>query len=256
MLDLVLQSSLLVLAYMTAWFILSRILKRNDVADVAWGMGFVLLAVFFLWRQEELTSRMFFCSTLVVLWGTRLTLHIYERNKGKREDYRYKEMRERWGRLFHLRSFLQVFMLQGILMLVISSSLMVVSNFDEGGLSWLDWTGVVVWGVGFFLESVSDRQLSKFLSDEKNKGKIMQQGLWRYSRHPNYFGEVVQWWGIYLIALSVPYGFLSVVSPLTITFLILKVSGIPLLERKMEGNPEFKKYKEKTSIFFPLPPKE
>jgi steroid 5-alpha reductase family enzyme len=114
---------------------------------------------------------------------------------------------------------------------------------------------VCVWVIGFFFESVGDAQLSRFIKDPANKGKLMQSGLWKYTRHPNYFGEVTQWWGLWIIALSVSYGWLGIIGPLTITTLILKVSGIPLLEKSMEGNPEFQEYKKRTSVFFPLPPK-
>ena len=112
-----------------------------------------------------------------------------------------------------------------------------------------------MWILGFVFESVGDAQLARFIKDPANKGKLMQSGLWQYARHPNYFGEVLMWWGLWIIALSVPNGLYGIIGPLTITFLILKVSGIPMLEKRMEENPEFVEYKKRTSKFFPLPPK-
>lgn len=244
--------SLVVLGYMSFWFLISVFFKRNDVADIAWGLGFLLLALISFFREGFEFDRGFLVTLLVLFWAFRLSIHIYFRNRGKTEDYRYKKWREEWGKWFYIRSYLQVFVLQGILMLLISSAFLMVNIFRGGSFTWLDILGVVIWFFGFFFETVGDWQLMKFVKTKK-KGEIMKTGLWKYSRHPNYFGEVVQWWGIWIIALSVDYGFWAIISPLVITILILKISGIPLLEKKMEGNPEFEKYKKRTSVFFPLP---
>ena len=149
----------------------------------------------------------------------------------------------------------QVFLLQGFFMLLISTSAITAFADSFGKLGLLEAAGAVVWLTGFFFESVGDLELSRFVKNPANKGKLMTGGLWRYTRHPNYFGEVTQWWGIFLVVLSSPYGFLAIISPLTITFLILKVSGIPMLEKKYEGRADFAQYKRKTSAFFPLPPR-
>jgi steroid 5-alpha reductase family enzyme len=132
---------------------------------------------------------------------------------------------------------------------------MIATAFPQPDLNWLDYLGVAIWIIGFYFEAVGDYQLSKFKKDPTNKGKIIQTGLWRYTRHPNYFGEVVLWWGIFLIAVNSPNGLIGIIGPLTITFLILKVSGIPMLEEKYEGRADFGAYKNRTSKFFPLPPK-
>lgn len=243
--------------YVTVWFIISLILKRNDVADIAWGAGIVLVGLVGFLYQEPKTAAMQLAMLLVAVWGLRLSTRIFLKNKGKGEDSRYKAWRESWGKWFYLRSYGQVFLLQGALMIVIGYPLLHLGVFDTGGeLGLLHILGAALWAVGFFFEAVGDYQLDRFLAKEENKGRIMKYGLWRYSRHPNYFGEVAQWWGIWLIVLSVPFGFWAIISPLAITFLILKVSGVPMLEKQFAGNPEFEEYKRTTSIFFPLPPKQ
>jgi steroid 5-alpha reductase family enzyme len=235
------------------WFILSLIKKRNDVADVAWGIGFVLMtwASFFL--SDDSGTRGLLVGILVSIWGVRLAWHIHSRNKGKPEDYRYLAWRKEWGKWFYPRSYLQVYLLQGAFLFLVVSPVLIINKSSGAELSVLDALGVMVWLIGFYFESVGDAQLARFIKNPENKGKLMQSGLWAYTRHPNYFGEVTQWWGIFLIALSAPSGWIGIIGPLTITFLILKVSGIPMLEKKMEANPEFAEYKRKTSMFIPMP---
>ena len=251
--DYFLTLGLLLFFYMSAWFVLSLIKKRNDVADTAWGLGFVLLAwaSFYLGQAQDISGLL--VGILVTIWGVRLAWHIHKRNKGKAEDYRYAKWREDWGKWFYLRSYLQVYLLQGALLFVIVLPVLFINKSAGQFLGVLDFLGLAVWIVGFVFESVGDAQLARFIKDPANKGKLMQGGLWRYTRHPNYFGEVTMWWGIWLLALSTPYGFFSIIGPITITFLILKVSGIPMLEKKMEENPEFAEYKRRVSVFIPMP---
>jgi steroid 5-alpha reductase family enzyme len=192
---------------------------------------------------------------LVSIWGLRLSLHIYNRNKNKVEDYRYLAWRKQWGKWFYIRSYFQVYLLQGIFLFLIVSPVLLINKSAGPPLGLFDIIGILVWFVGFYFEAVGDAQLTRFIKDPANKGKLMQNGLWAYTRHPNYFGEVTQWWGIWIMALSVSGGWPGIIGPVTITFLILKVSGIPMLEKKMEENPDFAKYKLKTSIFIPLPRK-
>lgn len=239
--------------YMSLWFVVSLVKKRNDVADVAWGLGFVLLAWVSFYFFGDAGVRGLLVNVLVSIWGLRLAWHIYTRNKGKAEDYRYLAWRKEWGQWFYLRSYAQVYLLQGFLLFLIVLPVLVINRSTGSALGWLDLLGVAVWLVGFYFEVVGDAQLARFIKDPENKGKLMQSGLWAYTRHPNYFGEVTQWWGLWLIALSVPSGVFSIIGPLTITFLILKVSGIPLLEKKMEKNPDFADYKRRVSMFIPLP---
>lgn len=248
--------ALVLFGYMSLWFVVSLVKKRNDVADVAWGLGFVLLAGTSYVLSDDVGVRGQLSTLLVSIWGVRLAWHIHSRNKGKAEDYRYLAWRKEWGRWFYPRSYVQVYLLQGVLLFLIAVPVL-MSNASSGAptLGWLDVAGLCVWLVGFFFEVVGDAQLARFIRNPENKGRLMQRGLWAYSRHPNYFGEVTQWWGLWLIALSVPYGWLSIIGPITITFLIVKVSGIPLLEKKMEENPEFADYKRRVSILVPLPRK-
>jgi steroid 5-alpha reductase family enzyme len=244
-----------VLVYMTVWFVVALMKRRNDIVDVAWGPGFILAAVVSLVVGGIYSSRALLISLLVLAWGIRLAMHIHARNRGKEEDHRYRKWREEWGDSFYLRSFLQVFMLQGVLLVVVAVPVMFINASPSAPFSLLDLLGATVWLIGFGFEAVGDRQLLHFVSEPANRGKLMTGGLWRYTRHPNYFGEVTLWWGIWLIALSVPGSWLTVVGPLTITLLILKVSGIPMLERHYEGRPDFEEYKHRTSAFFPLPPR-
>ena len=243
-----------ILVYMIGWFIAARISGRNDIADVAWGLGFVLAAAVSLTAGHVYSSRSLLVSGLVLIWGLRLALHIHSRNRGKGEDPRYRKWREEWGKWFVLRSFLQVFMLQGILLLMVAIPVVFVNQAPPAPLGWHDLLGLAVWLTGFCFESVGDRQLLTFIRDPGNKGKLMTSGLWRYTRHPNYFGEVTLWWGIWLMTLALPGGWLTIIGPLTITFLILKVSGIPMLEKPYEERADFQEYKRRTSAFFPLPP--
>lgn len=235
------------------WFLLSVIKKRNDVADVAWGLGFVLLAwVSFLLSGPNFVS---FCvNILVSIWGIRLAIHIARRHKGKQEDFRYVEWRATW-RHFYVRSFLQVFVLQSILLVCIVSPVLFINQATSEPNTFMLVVGFLVWLIGFIFEVVGDLQLKKFLSKKENNGKLMTSGLWKFTRHPNYFGEVTLWWGIWLVACAYPFGFLTIIGPSTITVLILLVSGIPLAEKRYAGRPDFEAYKKKTSVFFPLPPR-
>ena len=247
--------ALILFLYMSSWFALSVLKKRNDVADVAWGLGFVMLswASFFLGPGRA--GRGLLAGILVSIWGIRLARHIRARNQGRAEDYRYAQWRKEWGRWFYLRSYAQVYLLQGVLLFWIVFPVLLINQGPGPALNYLDFAGVTVWLFGFIFESVGDAQLARFIKDPNNKGQLLQSGLWRYTRHPNYFGEVTQWWGIWLSALSVPNGLIGMIGPLTITVLILKVSGIPLLEKKMTKNPQFVEYKRRTSMFIPWLPK-
>lgn len=245
--------ALALFGYMSFWFIIAVIQKRNDVADIGWGLGFVLLAwlAFFL---SGFSSIALLVNSLVTVWGLRLSLHIYLRNKNKPEDSRYQEWRKTWKN-FYLRSYLQVFLLQGLFLFLISLPVSFINYSVSNDLGILVGLGLLIWSLGFYFETTGDKQLKAFISNPANKGKLMDQGLWRYSRHPNYFGEVTQWWGIYIMALSISGAFFTIIGPLTISFLILFVSGVPLLEKKYAGRPDWEEYKKKTSVFFPLPPK-
>ncbi len=246
----------IVLAYMTLWFVIGLCLKRNDVADTAWGIGFIVASLVPIIAYGFNTDRSLLVTMLVLVWGLRLAYHITLRNIKKTEDARYKAWRDSWGAWFIPRSFLQIYVLQGILLILVVMPVLIINTYRGGDITFFDLLGLVVWTLGFYFEARGDRELRAFIKNPDNKGKILNTGLWKYTRHPNYFGEVTQWWGIWIIALSVPFGWVGIIGPLTITVLILKVSGVPMLEKHMEQNPLFAEYKAKTSKFFPLPPKK
>jgi steroid 5-alpha reductase family enzyme len=246
-----------VLCFMAAVFAVASRMKRNDLADVAWGPGFIVIAFASAAATGGFSPRALLVTVLVCVWGARLALHISRRFRSKNEeDPRYRKWRENWGRHQLLGALLQVFLLQGLLMVVVSLPVIAAVRLAGPPLGPLDMFGAALWTFGFAFEVAGDSQFARFLADPSNRGRIMDRGLWRYTRHPNYFGEVVLWWGIYVIALSVPLGWLTVFGPLTITALILFVSGVPLAEAQMAGSGEYNDYRRRTSMFFPLPPKK
>lgn len=249
-------AALILFLYMTALFLLALKRKDNSIADVAWGTGFILVAWATLVLYGSFSPRQWIVNLLVLIWGLRLAIRIHLRNRGKGEDVRYQKWREEWGKSFVIRSYLQVFLLQGFILLLNITPVLFINTYDVGNPNLLDLFGVFLWVLGFFFESVGDWQLDRFISDPNNRGKVMDRGLWRYSRHPNYFGEVTMWWGIYMLALSVPEGWMSIIGPLTISYIILFVSGVPMTERFMEDNPVFADYKRRTSVFIPWVPRK
>ncbi|MBO3698237.1 DUF1295 domain-containing protein [Roseivirga sp. E12] len=250
MIQLVINLLLLAWAYASCWFVISIVLKRNDIADVAWGMGYVGLCAYLYFTQinSEVANLVYL---LTSLWGIRLSLHIGLRNRRKKEDFRYKQWREEWGSTFYWRSYLQVYLLQVLLLLVISTPIVIASQSAGSELSFLAGAGLALWLSGFYWQAVGDYQLGQFKKRKTHKDQVMQSGLWKHSRHPNYFGEIVMWFSIGLIVLEVTYGWIGLVSPILITFLLLKVSGVPMLERRYKDNPEFETYKKRTPAVFP-----
>lgn len=247
---------LAVFIYMNTLFLVAIGKKKNDIVDVAWGMGFVLCTIIMLILAPHYHWRRMLVSALILVWGLRLAIYIYYRNRGKKEDFRYAKWREDWGKNWMIRSYLQVFLLQGFFLLTIVYPLFLYGKEQTQALSWLDIAGTLIWLTGFFFEAVGDYQLSKFKQNPTNKGKIMDIGLWRYTRHPNYFGESAMWWGIFLITLNTSHGIYAIFSPIIITTLLLRVSGVPLLEKKYADNPEYREYVRKTSSFVPWFPKK
>ena len=254
--NLFLFACLILFLYMNIIFFVAMLLKDNSIVDVAYGLAFVLTSwgtVFWVGMDHP---RQGLLLTLITLWGGRLSWHIFMRKQGENgEDFRYRQWRESWGKTFVWRSYLQIFLLQGSVVYLVLLPFLLVLNNPGQNLTWLDWIGLFIWIVGFLFEAIGDWQLLKFKNIPKNKGHIIKTGMWRYTRHPNYFGEAVLWWGVFCIALSTGHVLLAVTSPLLINFLLLKVSGIPMLEAKYEGNPEFLEYKRRTNAFFPWFPK-
>ena len=250
-----LQSLLLIFIYASIWFAVAVYKKRNDVADIAWGPGYILICCYLFITQKQVPVTLLLY-TLVTIWGVRLCLHIYNRNKNKKEDFRYLQWRQQWGKSFYLRSYLQVFLLQGIILLLIISPVMFAAINAPGQWNIFTGIGLCCWVVGFYFQAVADYQLSVFVKKRKGKNEIMETGLWKFSRHPNYFGELMMWWGIFIIIIPIPNSLWFIISPLTITGLLLFVSGIPLLKKKQDGNPAFEAYKKRTSALIPMPPKK
>lgn len=242
-------------------FIFAIKTKRNDLADVIWGPGFVVAAVGAIlgrWLQTgeaHLGPREYLVLIFLSVWAFRLFSHIGLRTLRKsHEDSRYKTMRDNWGSLWVLKTYLYVFILQGVLLFIVDLPILQTVSTAPRPIDAVVGLGILLWMIGFTIEAISDRQLQQFIADPKNKGRIMDRGLWSWSRHPNYFGEVTLWWGFFLMCVSRDTWWL-ILSPLMMTFLILKVSGVPLLEKLMENRPGFAEYKAKTSCFFPWPPR-
>ncbi len=247
---------LVLLGYMTLVFALAQHLKRLDVVDVAWGGAFIVIAISSL-IVGEMGPLQILVTLLVIIWGIRLIASILRRFlHSKDEDPRYAEMRAQWRGSVAVNAYFRIFIVQALLAGVISASVIAINFSPEIELGGWAGVGAIVWVVGFLFESIGDRQLRAHLADPKNKGALMISGLWRYTRHPNYFGESIQWWGIFVIALSVPLGWVSIIAPLTITILLLFISGVPLTEKRFEGRPGWDVYKKRTSVFIPLPPRK
>lgn len=251
-----LVSLIVVIIFMSVMWLVSQLIGKLSIVDIAWGLGFIIVAVSTLLFNSEYLPRQLLVTLLVCLWGGRLAFYIYLRNKGREEDFRYQKMKESWGNEVAIQSYLRVFLLQGVFMLIVTFVVQIVNSYSkQPALNVLDLFGLLVWLLGFFFESIGDYQMYKFKKDKKNKGKIMKYGLWRYTRHPNYFGESVQWFGVFIIALSAPSGILGIISPVVITLMLLRVSGVPMLEAKYKDNPEYQKYIKNTSSFIPTIPK-
>lgn len=250
--NLFLLSALLLFCFMCLVFLLALKGKDNSIVDIAYGLGFVLIGWSGFLVYGSTHPRQLLLLGLITVWGLRLAGHIAARKGNEQgEDPRYRQWRESWGATFVWRSFLQIFMLQGVVIYLVALPLLLVIRDAGVPLGWRDLFGVLIWGLGFFFETVGDRQLLQFKRDPANRGRIMRNGLWRFTRHPNYFGEATLWWGIFLIALGAPLAWLAIISPLLIAFLLLKVSGIPMLEERYAGNPEFEAYKKRTNAFLP-----
>lgn len=243
--------------YMTGLFLLGLILKNNGVADIGYGVGFIVLTAVALYLTIESDPYVIAMAALVFLWGARLAVRIFLKNRGKPEDFRYKAWRDAWGVFFIPRSFLQIYMLQGAIIFIVALPMTLSAVFPavEHHL-WPVYAGILLWIAGFLFESIADFQLDHFIHNPANRGRIMTLGLWRYSRHPNYFGESLMWWALALIASGLSsQPFLVFISPILITFLLLFVSGVPMLEKRWKGNREWEAYARQTSVFVPLPPR-
>ena len=248
---------LVILGCMAILWLISLQLNNSSIVDIFWGAGFVIANwVYFVLTPDGFPLRKWLVGILVTVWGLRLSFHILRRNWGKPEDFRYQVWRKEAGARWWWLSFFRVFLLQGILMWIISAPLLAAQRGAKPAqIILIDILGVIVWGIGFFFEAVGDLELARFKADPANKGKVMDRGVWRYTRHPNYFGDSAQWWGYYLIAVFAG-GWWTIFGPILMTLFLMRVSGVALLEKTLETRPGYKEYIEKTSAFLPWFPRK
>jgi steroid 5-alpha reductase family enzyme len=258
--DLIIVPALLIiLGYFLIFFVVATIIKNNSIVDIGWGLGFVLVSwiLFFLGDPSVHTIEKLIVNIMVSFWGLRLFYHILKRNAYQEEDFRYKKWREDWGKWVVLRAFFQVFMLQGVFMYLVGFGVfyinMIGSQIDQ--IIWLFILGIIVWLSGYLFEVIGDHQLKEFINRKNKDKKLMTEGLWKYTRHPNYFGEALLWWGIFVAVISFNAPFALIISPITITLLLRFVSGVPMLEKRMSQREGWDAYAKKTNVFFPWFPK-
>jgi steroid 5-alpha reductase family enzyme len=243
-----------VVSAMTLLWMLSLRLGDVSIVDPFWGPGFVLVTLTYLLADSRYGARGLLAFGLVTIWALRLGSHLLRRNRREGEDPRYAAMRERGGPGWERRSLFTVFWLQAGLLWVISMPLL-GSVVSRASLGVWDLAGTIVFLAGLLVEAVADAQLARFKSDPANRGRVLDEGLWRYSRHPNYFGELVLWWGLYLVAIG-GGAYWTVIGSLLISFLLLRVSGVTMLEERLESTkPGYAEYVRRTSAFVPWPPK-
>jgi steroid 5-alpha reductase family enzyme len=257
--SLLTRSVVAITILMLAVWLLSIIRKDASIVDIAWGLGFVVVAwVCLLFDANRDAARSPGCllPVLTTLLGVRLSAYLFWRNHGKPEDYRYRAMREKWGTAFPLVSLVTVFALQGLIMWVVSLPVQVGTALADRDPSPATLIGIALWAIGLFFESVGDWQLARFKSQPRNKGKVLDTGLWRYTRHPNYFGDFLIWWGLFLISLSLTRAWWTIIGPLIMSIFLMRVSGVTLLERSLtQTKPEYADYIRRTNAFFPCPPR-
>ena len=266
---IILYSAIVLFLYIIIACIVCTIKKNNAIMDIFYGPGCFLVAIIsfilnFMW-SGNFSLRQVIVTILVLIWSLRLSTYVYIRNHGKPEDYRYAAMRKSWkrkGKNVFLKSLTNIYLFQGLIIIIVVFPVLWINVsenppqnifLDIAGITVL--IGLLIWIIGFYFESVGDYQLYKFKKNPNRTKKVMDQGLWKYTQHPNYFGEVTMWWGLYIIALGVPYGFITIFGPLLITYMIIRVSGVKLLNKRYEGNDEYTDYKRRTSSFFPWFPK-
>jgi steroid 5-alpha reductase family enzyme len=247
----------IVLIPLVLLWLLSVAIRNASIVDIFWGLGFILLAIFYFNTTTGYDVRKVIVLVLVTVWGLRLAIYLAWRNLGKGEDYRYQQFRQRYGvHRYWWVSLFQVFLLQGVLIWLISLPLLgaQLSNYNSE-LNIFDWVAILVWAVGFFFEAIGDFQLARFKANPENKGKVLSTGLWKFTRHPNYFGDSAVWWGFALLCIGAQH-YWMIVGSVIMTLLIIKVSGVALLEKNLsERSEEYKAYIKRTPVFFPWFPK-
>jgi steroid 5-alpha reductase family enzyme len=247
-----------IIMLMTILWIVSVIIKNVSIVDLFWGLGFVITAIYYFIACEGDPFRKSVLLTLVAIWGVRLSGYLAWRNIGKGEDFRYREFRKKYGEnRYWWVSFFQTFLLQGVLMWIISLPLLGAMFYREHTFPQIfDFAGIFFWFTGFIFETGGDIQLARFKSNPANKGKVLDTGFWKYTRHPNYFGDSSVWWGYGLFCLAAG-SYLPLTGSFLMTLLIIRVSGVVLLEKSLaEQKPQYKDYISRTSSFIPWFPKK
>lgn len=258
MLSIYLQASLIIFILLVLLWLISVFIKNASIVDLFWGFGFVVINSYYAFTIEDLSFRNIVLLVLVSIWGLRLSVYLASRNIGKGEDFRYQEFRKKYGpERYWWVSFFQTFLLQGFLMMLISTPL-TGANFstENKEINFIDYIAIIVWFIGFVFESGGDWQLARFKANADNKGKVLNTGFWKYTRHPNYFGDSAVWWAFGLFSIAAGNYWLALGSVL-MTLLIIKVSGVALLEKSLtKAKPQYEEYIQKTSAFFPWFPKK
>ncbi len=253
MVQLYYQASFLIFILVTILWIWSVYLKDVSIIDIFWGLGFVILNMFYVFNSGDLTSRKILLLVLVSVWGLRLSIYLAYRNIGKGEDFRYQEFRRKFGpKRYWWLSYFQAFLLQGALMILISITLLGMSFTSQlKTLSTLDYIGIGIWLIGFVFEAGGDYQLMRFKKNTNNKGTLLITGFWKYTRHPNYFGDAAVWWSYGIFSISAG-AYWQVIGSILMTFIIIKISGVTLLEKSLkQTKTAYSDYVDKTSSFFP-----
>ena len=256
MLTLFLQAGIIVFILVTLLWIWSVLIKNASIVDIFWGIGFVVVNTFYFLSNEHRDERHIIVLILVAIWGFRLAGYLAWRNIGKGEDFRYREFRRKFGpKRYWWLSYFQTFLLQGILIMIISLPLLAI-QMNTANLSALDYVAIIIWGIGFLFEAGGDYQLAEFKNNSANKGKLLNTGFWKYTRHPNYFGDAVVWVSYALFSMAVG-SYWPAIGTVIMILLLLKVSGVALLEETMKtSKPQYRNYMEKTNAFIPWFPKK
>ena len=258
MITLFSQAALIILTFVTLLWIWSIFIKNVSIVDIFWGLGFVVVNTFYVFMSGELNARKILILTLVSIWGLRLAIYLAFRNIGKGEDFRYQEFRKNYGpKRYWWFSFFQTFLLQGALIMIVSLPLLGInSSTSNGTLNVLDYIGIAVWLIGFTFEAGGDFQLARFKNNLKNNGKVLNTGFWKYTRHPNYFGDSAVWWAYAIFSIAAG-SYWQIIGAIIMTLLIIKISGVRLLEKTLkESKPQYRDYIKKTNSFFPWFPKK
>jgi steroid 5-alpha reductase family enzyme len=256
--NIYIEALLFIIAMMTLLWVISIFIKNVSIVDLFWGTGFVIISAFYFIQGGGNETRKILVMSMVAFWGLRLSIYLAWRNHGKGEDFRYREFRKKYGeKRYWWISYFQTFLLQGILMWLISAPLLGVQYFGaERNLGIIDYVAIFLMITGILFEAGGDFQLSVFKSNPANKGKVLNKGFWRYTRHPNYFGDSAVWWAFGLFSIAAG-SWLPAMGSIIMTLLIIKVSGVALLEKSLkEQKPQYREYIEKTSAFIPWFPKK